>query len=50
VTKTRDLYDVLYLDFGNWDKVASTDIHSLLPKFATLPAQAIACSLTKVNR
>ena len=50
VTKTPDLYDVVYLDFGNWNKVASTDIHILLRKFSILTAQAIPCSLTKVNK
>ena len=49
-TKTPDLYDVVYLDFGNWTKVLIADIHPLLPKFATLSAQAVPCSLTKVNR
>ncbi len=50
MTKTADVYDVVFLDFGNWTKVATVDIHLLLPKFATLPAQAIPCSLTKVDR
>ena len=50
VTKTPDLYDVVFLDYGNWNKVALSDIHTLQPEFATLTAQAIPCSLTKVNR
>ncbi len=50
VTKTPNLYDVVFVDFGNWNKVASTDIHVLLPKFAMLTAQAIPCSLAKVNK
>ncbi len=50
MTKTPNLYDVVYLDFGNWDKVASTDLHTLLPKFAILTAQAVPCSLTKVYK
>ena len=42
--------DVVYLDYGNWHPVAKSDIHPLLPRFALLPAQAIACSLTKVDK
>ncbi|CAF1582301.1 unnamed protein product [Adineta ricciae] len=43
----KKLYDVVYLDYGNWHPVAKSDIHPLLPRFASLPAQGIACSLTK---
>ncbi|CAF2854258.1 unnamed protein product [Rotaria sp. Silwood2] len=47
MTKTDNLYDVVYLDYGNWSKVSSTDIYPILPKFACLPAQAVPCSLAK---
>ena len=47
--KKQNTYDVVFLDYGNWDRVAFTDIHILQRKFASQPAQAIACSLTKVN-
>lgn len=50
VLKAPDSYDVVFLDFGNWDTVPTVDIHLLLPEFATLSAQAVPCSLTKVNR
>ena len=50
VTETNGLYDVVFVDYGNWDRVALTDIRTLLPKFATLTAQAIPCSLTEVSR
>jgi len=50
VTETPDLYGVVFLDFGNWDKVALTDIHILLRQFSILTAQAIPCSLNKVNK
>ena len=49
-TKNPETYDVVFLDFGNWDRVALTDIHILKREFATLTAQAIPCSLTRVNR
>jgi hypothetical protein len=49
-TDWSNLYDVVYLDYGNCSKVVLTDIYPLLPKFARLPAQAVPCSLTKVNR
>lgn len=48
--KKKDTYDVLFVDFGNWDRVTLTDIHILKREFAILPAQAIPCSLTRVNR
>ncbi|UJR14738.1 hypothetical protein I4U23_001730 [Adineta vaga] len=40
-------YDVVFIDYGNWEVVNVADIHILLPEFASLPAQAIACSLNK---
>ena len=48
VNGTHDQYDVVYVDFGNWSKVHSKDIHTILPDFAILSAQAIACSLSEV--
>ncbi|CAF3515611.1 unnamed protein product [Adineta steineri] len=39
-------YHVVFVDYGNWDTVSEHDIHLLLPQFAVLTAQAIACSLT----
>lgn len=50
MTKIPNTFDVVFLDYGNWDRVASTDIHTILRRFAILPAQAIPCSLTKVNK
>ncbi|CAM2720789.1 unnamed protein product [Rotaria socialis] len=45
--KTINSYDVVYIDYGNWNKVRPTDIHSIERKFTTFPAQAIPCSLHK---
>ncbi|CAF4195545.1 unnamed protein product [Adineta steineri] len=39
-------YHIVFVDYGNWDTVSEHDIHLLLPQFAVLTAQAIACSLT----
>ena len=47
--KTINSYDVVYIDYGNWNKVPSTDMHPIERKFTDFPAQAIPCSLHKVN-
>ncbi|CAF4241079.1 unnamed protein product [Rotaria sordida] len=47
MTKTANFYDIVYVDHGNWDKVASSNIYPILSKFANLSAQAIPCSLAK---
>ncbi|CAF1418150.1 unnamed protein product [Rotaria magnacalcarata] len=45
--KTINSYDVVYIDYGNWNQVPSTDIRSIERKFTDFPAQAIPCSLHK---
>lgn len=47
---TINKFSVVYVDYGNWNDVDSTDIYPIQQKFTTLAAQAIPCSLHKVNR
>ncbi|CAF3729709.1 unnamed protein product [Rotaria sp. Silwood1] len=47
MTNIANKYDVVYLDYGNWEKVDSINIYPIRRKFTFLPAQAVPCSLAK---
>ena len=49
VTKVADCYDVVYLDYGNYEKVPDVLLHELEAEFSLLTAQAVPCSLSKVR-
>ncbi|XP_071784345.1 uncharacterized protein [Asterias amurensis] len=46
---SRILVDVIYIDYGNREKLNLTRVRVIHPKFTELPAQAFCCSLGKVK-
>lgn len=49
VEKHATEVDVLYVDYGNRERVKVTQLRTLPENFKTLPAQAICCALAEVN-
>ena len=40
--------DVVYMDYGNKERVKANKLRALPEKFTALPAQAICCALAEV--
>ncbi|XP_053141161.1 tudor domain-containing protein 15 isoform X2 [Hemicordylus capensis] len=41
--------DVVFVDFGNWERVLLKDLQTILPDFLTLECQAFRCCLSSVT-